>query len=79
MAIACRYQKLLPAEAINAATINAAAAIGLADRIGSIEVGKCADLLMLDTHDHREVCYEYGDSIVKTVIKNGQIVSNLNG
>jgi len=79
MAISCRYQKLLPAEAMNAATINAAAAIGLADRVGSIEVGKCADLLLLDTHDHREVCYEYGESIVQAVIKNGQIVSNLNG
>jgi len=75
MAIACRYQKMLPSEAFNAITINAAAAIGLADHVGSIEAGKYADLLVLDTHDHREVCYEYGESIVKTVIKNGQIIS----
>ncbi|MEP6789691.1 MAG: imidazolonepropionase, partial [Acidobacteriota bacterium] len=43
MAIACRYQKLLPAEAMNAATINAACAVGLGDKVGSIEIGKLAD------------------------------------
>jgi imidazolonepropionase len=71
MAIACRYQKLLPSEAINAATINAAFAIGLGDRVGSIEIGKQADILILNTDDYRECAYEFGSEHVQTVIKNG--------
>lgn len=74
MAIACRYQKLLPAEALNAATINAAFGIGLGVGIGSIEAGKQADLLMLDTDDYRTLCHEFGSNIVATVIKRGESV-----
>lgn len=74
MAIACRYQKLLPSETFNAATINAAFAIGLGDKIGSIEFGKQADLLIFDTKDYREIAYEFGGNPVGTVIKNGKIV-----
>jgi imidazolonepropionase len=74
MAIACRYQKLLPAEAMNAATINAAFAIGLGETIGSIEVNKKADLLLLDTDDYRQVAYEFGTSLVSSVYKNGELL-----
>lgn len=71
MAIACRYQKLLPAEAFNAATVNAAFAVGLGMRTGSIETGKTADLLILATDDYRETCYEFGGNLVARVIKKG--------
>jgi imidazolonepropionase len=74
MAMACRYQKLLPAEALNAATINAAHALALGDRIGSIEAGKQADLLLLDAADYRDLAYEFGGNLVRTVIKWGRIV-----
>ena len=74
MAIACRYQKLLPAEAFNAATINAAHAVGLGDRFGSIEVGKAADLLLLDCDDYRLATYEFGGTLVKSVLKKGKLV-----
>jgi imidazolonepropionase len=74
MAIGCRYQKLLPAEAINAATINAAFAAGLGDRAGSIEVGKSADIVLFDSHDHREITYEFGSVPVRSVIINGRKV-----
>jgi imidazolonepropionase len=75
MAIACRYQKLLPAEALNAATINASHAIGLGHKIGSIESGKRADLVILDTKDYREVAYEFGSNIIGMVIKGGRVWS----
>jgi imidazolonepropionase len=73
MAIACRFQKLLPAEALNAGTINAAYAIGLGDRLGSIEAGKQADLLILKGADYRHIAYFFGRNPVETVIKRGQV------
>lgn len=74
MAIACRYQKLLPAEAINAITINAAFAVGSGEKTGSIETGKNADLLILDTNDYRQLAYEFGGNLIDKVIKNGEVV-----
>lgn len=74
MAIACRYQKLLPAEAMNAATINAAHAIGLGDRVGSIEPGKQADLLLVDAPDYRHLVYWLGPNLVEMVVKRGKLI-----
>ena len=74
MAIACRYQKLLPSEAFNAVTINAAFAVGLGEKVGSLEIGKQADILILDTKDYRETAYEFGSNLVETVIKNGEMM-----
>lgn len=74
MAIACRYQKLLPSEALNAATINAASAIGLGKQVGSLEAGKQADFLKLNISDYREIAYEFGGDAVGKVIKAGQVV-----
>lgn len=75
LAIASRYQRLLPAETINAATINAAYALLLADRVGSIEVGKQADLLILKTADYRHTSYFFGGNPVGRIIKNGVVLS----
>ncbi|MBW7881166.1 MAG: amidohydrolase family protein, partial [Caldilineaceae bacterium] len=74
MAIACRYQKLSPAEALNAVTINAAHAIGLGDRVGSIEPGKQADLLLIDAPDYRHLAYWMGQNLVKRVVKRGKLI-----
>ncbi len=73
IALACRYLKLTPAQAIAAATINAAAAIQQANQIGSIEVGKQADLIVLEVDDYRHLGYRFGTNLVKTVIKQGRI------
>jgi imidazolonepropionase len=75
MAIACRYQKLLPSEALHAATINAACAVGLAEQAGSIEPGKLADVLILKSRDYRNLVYEFGNNPVESVIKRGKIVA----
>lgn len=74
MAIATRFQRLLPSEALNAATINAAHAIGLAGRVGSIEVGKQADLLLLKEDDYRSLSYYFGHNPVEKVLKRGRVV-----
>jgi imidazolonepropionase len=74
MAIACRYQRLLPAEALAAATINAAYAVGLGDRVGSLEPGKDADILIVDAPDYRHLAYQFGGNLVRTVLKRGRIV-----
>jgi imidazolonepropionase len=75
MAIACRYQKLLPSEAVNAATINAAYAVGLGATHGSIEIGKVADFLILDADDYRQIAYEFGGNLINRVFKSGRNVS----
>ncbi|HVT35988.1 MAG TPA: imidazolonepropionase [Nevskiaceae bacterium] len=74
MAIACRYQKLAPAEALNACTINAAYAVGLGERTGSLQAGRQADLILLDATDWRVLAYEFGGNAVARVVKRGRIV-----
>ena len=76
MAIAARYQHLLPAEVLNASTINAAHAIGMAGRVGSLEPGKQADVLILNTSDYRYVCYQFGENFVETVVKQGIVLKS---
>ncbi len=75
IALACRAMKLTPAEAIAATTINSAYAIRRDDRIGSIEVGKQADMLILSVPDYRQLGYRYGTNLVKQVIKRGRVYS----
>jgi imidazolonepropionase len=74
IALACRYLHLTPAQAIAAATINAAAAIRRTDRIGSLETGKQADILILSVDDYRHLGYRFGTNLVDTVIKKGVIL-----
>jgi imidazolonepropionase len=74
MAIACRYQRMLPSEALNAATINAAHAVRLGAEIGSIEAGMHADLLIFGTSDYREIVYEFGDNHPSAIIKDGKLI-----
>jgi len=73
IALACRHMRLTPAQAIAAATINAAAAIGRAADLGSIEPGKQADLLILSVPDYRHLGYRFGTNLVQTVIKKGHV------
>ena len=57
MSLACQQMKMLPSEAITAATINAACSLGLGDIVGSLESGKAADFLIHEFHDYRELAY----------------------
>ncbi len=77
ISLACVGMRLVPAEAIAAATINAAWAIGMAEEVGSLEPGKAADLVVFDVADHREIAMTLGGSIVWQVIKRGRIVAGI--
>lgn len=72
-ALACIYMQLSPEEAVTALTINGAAAVGRADKIGSIDVGKQGDLVILEFPSYKFLPYHIGMNIVETVIKEGEI------
>ncbi len=74
ISFACHFMKMTPAEAITAATINAAHAIGRAKEVGSIEVGKKADIIVLNVPNHRFLGYRFGVNLVDKVIKNGRLM-----
>ncbi len=77
MALACRYQRLLPAEALLASTINAAYAVGLGNVCGSLESGKWADVLIVDAPDYRHLAYQFGGNQIRQVIKKGCAIGRL--
>jgi len=77
LAIACTQMKMTPAEAITAATINSAYSLGISDRLGTIEEGKQADIILMDVADYRELPYFFGINHCVVTIKNGNVVINL--
>lgn len=74
LSIACTQMRMTPAEAIVAATINAAHSLGIGARAGSIEAGKQADLVIFDCSDYREIPYFFGVNNSEVVIKSGRVV-----
>jgi imidazolonepropionase len=74
IAFACHFMRLTSAEAITAATINAAHALGRANEIGSLEAGKKADVVVLDVPNYKFLGYRFGVNLVDKVIKNGRLV-----
>lgn len=62
-----------PAEVLTAVTLNAACAIGLGDRLGTIETGKQADIVLWDAPDMEMLCYRFGSNLAHTVIKKGEV------
>jgi len=74
IALACRYMRLTPAEAIAATTINSAHALGLGQVVGSLEPGKQADLLILNIPAYQHLGYRFGSNLVHQVLKRGQLV-----
>lgn len=74
LSIACTQMKMTPAEALTAATINGAHALGLGRTHGSLESGKQADLIIYDAQDYREIPYYFGASGAALVMKRGEVV-----
>jgi imidazolonepropionase len=74
MSLACTHMKLSPAEAIAAATINGAWALRVAERKGSIEPGKDADLAVFAVEDYREIPYWFGANRCSMTVIGGSVV-----
>ena len=74
ISLACHKMRMTPAEAVTAATINAAAALGMEKRIGSIERGKRADVIVLDVPSHAHIPYRFGTNLCSLVVKDGNRV-----
>ncbi len=74
MSLACLYMAMTPEEVFNAVTINAAHSLGRASRLGSLEPGKQADVVIFGVDDYKKVPYFIGVNLVETVIKAGRLV-----
>lgn len=74
MNLACLKYRLLPEEVLTAVTINPACAIGRGDRVGTLEIGKQADLVIWDAPDMEMLCYRFGSNMTARVVKKGKII-----
>jgi imidazolonepropionase len=74
LSLACTFMRMSPAEAISAATINGAHAVRRAHRVGSLEAGKQADVIVMNATDYREVPYYFGVDLVALTIKRGAVI-----
>jgi imidazolonepropionase len=74
VALASLRMGMTAAEAISAATINGAYALGCAARVGSLEFGKSADVLILSVSDYRELALRFGTNMVHMTMKRGKII-----
>jgi imidazolonepropionase len=72
--MACTQMRMLPAEVVTALTLNAAAAVGRADRLGSLEVGKQADIIICNVPNYQQLFYHFGVNHVGCVLKRGRVV-----
>ena len=74
VSLACIKMKLTPEQAINAATINSAYAMGVSDKLGSIEIGKKANLFITkEINSYAFLPYSFGSNLIETVILNGEV------
>src|SRR5262249_28747122 len=74
IALSCLRLGMSLGEAISAATINGAHAVGRADRIGSLEPGKVADLIVLNVSDYRDLRHTLGTNVVHLTMKSGEVI-----
>ena len=74
LSLACTEMRMTPAEAIRAATIHGALALRCADRAGSLEPGKQADLIVMNATDYREIPYYFGGNNVHLTIQRGAVI-----
>jgi imidazolonepropionase len=78
LSLACTQMRMTPAEAISAATINPAYSLRQHDRVGSLEVGKYADIAAFDVVDYREIPYYFGVNLCSFTMKRGTVIHSKN-
>ena len=78
LSLACSAMRMTPAEAISAATLNAAYSLRRSERLGSLEPGKQADLAIMDVKDYREVPYYFAWNHCVMTVKRGRIIYSRN-
>jgi len=74
LSLACNQLRMTPAEAVAAATINAAYSLGRHRTIGSLEAGKQADLAVFEVADYREIPYYFGVNTCWLTMKRGEVI-----
>jgi imidazolonepropionase len=74
IALAVRKMRMTIEESLTAATLNAAAALDRADQLGSLEIGKKADVTILELDNYRQIPYFIGHDFVRTVLKAGRVI-----
>ncbi|MEP7366139.1 MAG: amidohydrolase family protein [Acidobacteriota bacterium] len=74
MSLACAQLRMTPAEALVAATINGAHALGVGSQAGSLEIGKWGDLLVLNASDYREIPLQFGVNLLMMALRRGQMI-----
>ncbi|HXE74635.1 MAG TPA: imidazolonepropionase [Candidatus Xenobia bacterium] len=79
LSLACNEMRMTPAEAITAATVNGAHALRRADRLGSLEAGRQADLCGFALSDYREIPYYFGVNLCRWTLKKGQVIHDATG
>ena len=72
--LGCLKYRLTPEEVLTAVTLNGAAAIDMADKVGTVEAGKLGDLVIWDAPDLDYICYRFGSNLAKKVIKRGRVM-----
>ncbi|HEY7315096.1 MAG TPA: imidazolonepropionase [Gemmataceae bacterium] len=73
-AMACTQMGMMPGEVVTALTLNAAAALGRSERLGTLTPGKQGDAIVCDVADYREIFYHFGTNHVECVVKRGRVV-----
>lgn len=74
VAMACRWMGMTVEEAISAATVNGAHAVGCGDSLGSLEIGRSADLIFLNASDYRDLAGQFGTNLVFLTMKRGEFI-----
>jgi imidazolonepropionase len=77
LSLACTHMKMTPAEAVAAATINPACALGLQECKGSVEAGKDADLAVFNVEDYREIAYWFAWDRCDEMVLAGQVITSI--